>query len=141
MKKFILFTLIFSSISLSCILVKGQDKEFNNFYFNNFLTFHSLENFTKSNEIFIYDENKKMGGIESNYEYKTDSGIQKIHILNSIPNTKNYLLLSDYIINKNLAVISFATSSRKEYIIYTLKRKNENEKWWDIISIYKGSMN
>lgn len=141
MKNLVLSTLILSCISLSCILVKGQDKEFNNFYFNHFITFHSLENFTKSNEIFIYDENKKICEMESNYEYKTDSAIQKIHILNSVPNVKNYLLLSDYIINENLAVISFATSNRKEYIIYTLKRKNKNDKWWDIISIYKGFMN
>ncbi|MDH6252596.1 hypothetical protein M2347_002323 [Chryseobacterium sp. H1D6B] len=141
MKNSILSVLFFLSLVLFSNLLKAQDKDFNNFYFNYFLTFHSLGNFIESNDIFIYDEYNKISKTELDYEYEADSVSQKIHIVHSTPKTKNYLLLSDYIINENLAVISFASSNRKKYIIYTLKRTKNDNKWWDILSIHNGAMN
>jgi hypothetical protein len=141
MKNSILLVLIFLSIILSSDLLKAQDKNFNNVFFNDHITFYSLGNFVDGNEIFIFDENKKINTTELNYEYETNSVLQKIHIVHNTPKVKNYLLLSDYIINENLAVISFASFNRKKYIIYTLKRKNSNDKWWNILSIHNGTMN
>ncbi|KPH13821.1 hypothetical protein [Chryseobacterium sp. ERMR1:04] len=138
MKNFVLLILIFTIVSTR--LVKAQTSDLNSF-FNDHVTFYSLGNFIENNEIFIYDKTKKINPNELKYEYDQNSILKKINIVHNIPNVKNYLLLSDYIINENLAVISFATSNRKKYIIYTLKRKNSDDKWWNILSIYKGSMN
>lgn len=140
MKNFVLLIFVFTITIVSTRLVKAQTSDLNSF-FNDHVTFYSLGNFIENNEIFIYDKNKKINPNELKYEYDQDSILKKINIVHNIPNVKNYLLLSDYIINENLAVISFATSNRKKYIIYTLKRKNSDDKWWNILSIYKGSMN
>lgn len=140
MKNFFLSVLIFFNITISCIAVKAQDNNLNAF-FNNHITFYSLGNFTGSNDIIIYDEKKQIQANELEYKYKTDSVSQNIKIVHSTPNVTSYLLLSDCIINENLAVISFASSNHKKYIIYTLKRKNSADKWWYILSVHEGTMN
>lgn len=141
MKNFVHIIMIFLWLVLASTMIKGQDKNFNHFFFNYHNSFYSLSNFIDNDEIFIYDENKKIDSLETNYEYSTDSILQKIHIVHSIPNVKNYLLLSDYIINENLAVISFTSSNRRKNITYTLKRKNSKDKWWTVISISTNSIN
>lgn len=135
---FLLLIINFLSIFTS---VKAQDINFNNYFFDNDVTFYSLSNFIKNDNIIIYDENEKLGSNESQYKHQSNSVNQSIKIISSLPKIQQYLLLSDYIINDNLAVISFSDSNNKNYIIYTFKRKSKNDKWWSLLSIYNGSMN
>ncbi|WP_449397454.1 hypothetical protein [Chryseobacterium wanjuense] len=141
MKDSILSGLIFLSALIFSFKINAQNKDFNNYYFNDYITFHSLETFINSNQIFIYDEKRQIDTDDLKYEYKDGSILKTIQVLHEIPKIKNYLLLSDYIINDNLAVISFADSNKKKYIIYTFKRKNKDDKRWSLLSIYNGSMN
>lgn len=120
--------------------INGQDKGFNTYYFNDYTTYYSLGKLTSDNEILVYDKNRQIDKDELKYVYGDNTVLKTIQIVHSLPTKKNYLLLSDYIINENLAVISFATSDHKKYIIFTLKRKNSKDKW-NIISIHNGTMN
>ncbi|MEN4761409.1 hypothetical protein ABEG63_13810 [Chryseobacterium sp. C39-AII1] len=131
---FILFILSFISN------INAQNKEFNDYYFNDYIVHYSLGKFIGSDKVIIYDEKKQLGNEDLMY-ISSDSSVKKLlQIVHIIPSVENYLLLSDYIINANLALISFATSNRKKYITYTLKRKNPQD-IWSIVSISNGSMN
>ncbi|WP_449397462.1 hypothetical protein [Chryseobacterium wanjuense] len=118
MKDSILSGLIFLSALIFSFKINAQNKDFNNYYFNDYITFHSLETFINSNQIFIYDEKRQIDTDDLKYEYKDGSILKTIQVLHEIPKIKNYLLLSDYIINDNLAVISFADSNKKIYHIH-----------------------
>jgi len=119
--------------------LKAQDINFNNYFFDNQITFYSLSNFIETDNITVYDEGKRIN--ETQYKYQKEKVNQEIKIVHSIPKIEKYLILSDYIINDNLAVISFADSKKKKYIIYTFKRSSKEDKWWSLLSIYDGSMN
>lgn len=123
MRNSILSGLIFLSALILGSKIKAQDKDFNNYYFKDYITYHSLETFINSNQIFIYDEKKQIDTDELKYEYKDGSILKTIQIVHEIPKIKNYLLLSDYIINDNLAVISFANSNKKNISYILLKEK------------------
>lgn len=97
--------------------LKAQDINFNDYFFNSSTTFRSSGNFINEKNIIIYDKNKKISEKELQYEYEQDKVLKKINIVHNLPKIKNYLLLSDYIINDNLSVISFANSEKKKYII------------------------
>ena len=140
MKIFFLSISILGMSVIPCLAAKAQKNNLDNF-FKDHIIFNSLGNFIEKKDVFIYDEHKKLGSKELNYEYVNDSTLQKINIVHNIPKVKEYLLLSEYIINENLAVISFTSANHKKYIIYTLKRTNSVDEWWYILSIYHGAMN
>lgn len=140
MRKIIsILTVIFCFISPLSI-VKSQYKGINTFFEGDTI-FYSLSNFINSNKITIVDKENKIFPNDVKFEHQTESGKQTLTITNSIPKEKNYLLLSDYIINQDLAVISFADSAKKKYIIYTFKKVPQHPEWWGILSVFRGTMN
>lgn len=138
MKKNILILLI---IILNISGLKAQDLNFNDYFFNSYTAFHSLGDFIKEDSIIIYDKDKKISATDLEFSYTSDTSTKCIKIVHSIPNNNNYLIVTDYIINDNLSVISFANSEKKKYIVFTSKRDNKDDKWWFLLSIFKGSMN
>lgn len=139
MKKTKLIYTIFLCIA-SFSVAKSQYKGLNSF-FESDNTLHPLSTFINSNKIIIVDQKKKIFPIEKEFKYQSKSGEQTIKIINSTPKEKNYLLLGDYIVNEDLAVISFVDSTKKKYIIYTFKKIPKHPEWWSILSVQEGEMN
>lgn len=135
--KFI-FTLFLCIASFS--VAKSQYKDLNTFFESDNIL-HPLSDFIKSNRIIIVDQKKKIFSTEKEFKDQSKSGEKTIKIINTIPKEKNYLLLGDYIVNEDLAVISFADSTKKKYIIYTFKKIPQHPEWWSILSVYEGEMN
>lgn len=94
-----------------------------------------------SSKIIIVDQKNKIFPTEKEFKFQSKSGEQMIKIVNTIPKENNYLLLGDYIVNEDLAVISFADSTKKKYIIFTFKRVSKYREWWSILSVQEGEMN
>ena len=121
-------------------LVKSQYKGLNSF-FESDNTLHPLSTFINSSKIIIVDQNNKIFPTEKEFKYQSKSGEQTTKIINTVPKDKNYLLLGDYIVNEDLAVISFVNSTKKKYIIFTFKRLPKYKEWWTILSVSEGEMN
>lgn len=139
MTKAKLIFIIFLCISPFSI-AKSQYKGLNSF-FESDNTIHPLSTFINSNKIIIVDQKNKIFPNEKEFKYQSKSGEQIIKIINTIPKEKNYLLLGDYIVNEDLAVISFADSTKKKYVIYTFKKNPKYREWWSILSVQEGEMN
>ncbi|NIF06736.1 hypothetical protein F3J23_14915 [Chryseobacterium sp. Tr-659] len=139
MIKAILIFIIFLCIAPFSV-VKSQYKGLNSF-FESDNTLYPLSSFINSNKIIIVDQNNKIFPTEKEFKYQAESGEQTIKIINAIPKEKNYLLLGDYIVNEDLAVISFVNSTKKKYIIFTFKRIPKYKEWWTILSASEGEMN
>jgi len=134
-KLIILFTIVFGFTTL-----KSQDHNLNEF-FKGSTAFYSLSKLVNNNAIVIYDKENKISSDDLEYEYESNSIKQSINIVHAIPKSSNYLLVGDYIVNENLAVISLVDSTKQKYIIYTFKRVSKDEEWWFLLSTYKGEMN
>ncbi|GEM_PF-5330671 len=141
MKRLTLTRFIIFSLLLYCSAIKAQYKSFNDYFFNNYVTYYSLGNFMENNNIIVVDESEKISKYDLNYHHEENGLVKNIQIVHRIPKEKKYLFLSDYIVNENLAIVSFSLSDHKKYIIFTLKRKDSKTNWWETISIYNGSMN
>ena len=139
MKKTILIFTIFLCIAPFSV-AKSQYKDLTSF-FESDTAFYSLSNFINSNKILIVDQKNKIFPSEKEFKNQVNSTNQTIKIISTIPKEKNYLLLGDYIINENLAIISFADSIKKNDIIYTFKRTNKTNEWWILLCISKGKIN
>lgn len=140
MKKIIPILIILLCIISPFSTAKSQYKDLSSFFEGN-TAFYSLSNFINSDRIIIVDQKNKIFSTEMEFKNHSKSKNQSIKIVNSTPKEKNYLLLGDYIINENLAIISFADSGKKNDIIYTFKRTNESNQWWILLCISKGKMN
>lgn len=138
MKRNLLISLF--AIVLGFIPLKSQAHNLNEF-FKGSTAFYSLSKFVHNNVIVIYDKENKISSDNLEYEYESNSIKQSISIIHSIPKSSNYLLVGDYIVNEDLAVISLVNSTKKNYIIYTFKRTSEHKKWWSLLSMYEGEMN
>lgn len=140
MKRIIsILTVIFCFIS-PFSTAKSQYKDLSSFFEDN-TAFYSLSNFINNDRIIIVDQKNKIFSTEMEFKNYSKSKNQSIKIVNSTPKEKNYLLLGDYIINENLAIISFADSIKKNDIIYTFKRNKESNQWWILLCISKGKIN
>lgn len=102
-------------------IVKSQYKGINTFFESDAI-FYSLSNLINSNKIIIVDKENKTFLNDVKFEYQAESGKQTLTITNSIPKENKYLLLGDYIINQDLAVISFADSTKKNILSILLKK-------------------
>ncbi|MFU8970310.1 hypothetical protein ACM642_03460 [Chryseobacterium sp. CY353] len=59
---------------------------------------------------------------------KTDS--LNFTVTNKNPDSNNYILLGDYIVNNDLTLITLAPSSRENYKTFYLKRIWKHKKWF-----------
>ncbi|KIC62790.1 hypothetical protein [Chryseobacterium taiwanense] len=139
MKKAILIFTLFLCLAPFSV-AKSQYKGLNSFFEGDTL-FYSLSSFINSNKIIIVDQNNKIFSTGKEFKNQSKSGVQTIKIINTIPKEKNYVLLGDYIVNEELAVISFVNSTKKKYMIYTFKRITGHPEWWSILSVSEGEMN
>ena len=138
MKKNLLISLF--SVVFGFTTLKSQAYNLNEF-FKGSTAFYSLSKLVNNNTIVIYDKENKISSNNLEYEYESNSIKQSINIVHATPKSSNYLLVGDYIVNENLAVISLVNSTKKKYIIYTFKRTSEHKKWWSLLSMYEGEMN
>lgn len=92
--------------------------------FNTESVYNSLIDYYSNKSIIIYDKEKLL--IRNSKKYGINNKV--IDIVTEKPN-KEYFVVYNFTLNKNLATIVLATSNMDYGVTYYLIRNNENEKW------------
>ncbi len=120
----ILLLLILSS----CVNINSSKQKdvFLSEFFNTESVYNSLiDYYSNKSIVIIYDKEKLL--VQNLKKYGINNKF--INIETEKPNNKDYFVVYNFTLNKNLATIVLATSNMDYGIIYCLKRNHENEKW------------
>ncbi|NIF07846.1 hypothetical protein F3J23_20665 [Chryseobacterium sp. Tr-659] len=137
MKNRVLFSIVlFSILSFftSCAsLQKDKEKEIfvKQFVSNNGIL-NSLESFYNEKTITIYDENKVLVTDTKTF----DTSPRTVNMVILKPQNNKYLSIKNFVLNQNLACLTFLTADREEGFVFYLRRKdNKNE--WQISNMFR----
>lgn len=137
MKKSIkILNILLLLVLFSCVNIKSNKQRdiFLSEFFNTESVYNSLIDYYSNKSIIIYDKEKLL--VQNSKEYGINNKV--IDIVTEKPN-KDYFVVYNFTLNKNLATIVLATSNMDYGVIYYLKRNNENEKWTIMNIIPKNS--
>lgn len=127
------FIIIITSLTFfqSCVSQKNYEENFNLEFFRESTVQYSIKNMLKNTTIknvLIYDKNSLINKSKINLDIKTDS--LNFTITNKNPDSDIYILVGDYIVNDDLALITLAPSSRENYKTFYLKKIRKHKKWF-----------